>query len=100
MNPLRRTLWDAGTPARAVLIAAIRVYRVTLSGLLGGQCRFYPSCSHFAEQAIAARGAMAGTLMAAWRILRCNPFGAGGFEPVRDKRLYDKIICTHVEGKV
>jgi uncharacterized protein len=55
---------------------------VTLSGVLGGQCRFYPSCSHYAEDAIRTRGLVRGWAMAIWRILRCNPFGRGGFEPV------------------
>lgn len=80
MAPLRRASWILGAPARALLIAGIRVYRATLSGWLGGQCRFYPTCSHYAEEAIRSRGAVAGSAFAAWRILRCNPFGAGGVD--------------------
>jgi len=70
-----------GAPARFALIAAIRLYRATLSGLFGGQCRFHPSCSVYAEDAIRARGALVGSALAAWRILRCQPFGAGGLDP-------------------
>lgn len=81
MNVVRRVMWAAGLPARGVLIAMIRVYRATLSGLLGGQCRFYPSCSVYAEDAIRARGALVGAVLSSWRILRCNPFGKGGVEP-------------------
>jgi putative membrane protein insertion efficiency factor len=80
MAPLRRASWILGAPARALLMAGIRVYRATLSGWLGGQCRFYPTCSHYAEDAIRSRGAVAGSALAAWRILRCNPFGAGGID--------------------
>jgi putative membrane protein insertion efficiency factor len=80
MAPLRRASWILGAPARALLMAGIRVYRATLSGWLGGQCRFYPTCSHYAEEAIRSRGAVAGSAFAAWRILRCNPFGAGGID--------------------
>jgi putative membrane protein insertion efficiency factor len=82
MTRLRRALWVVGAPARASLIGGIRLYRATLSGWLGGQCRFYPSCSHYAEDAIRLRGAVRGSLLAAWRILRCNPFGKGGVEHV------------------
>jgi hypothetical protein len=79
---LRRAAWTAGAPARAVLVGAIKVYRATLSGMLGGQCRFYPSWSHYAEEAVRCRGAAVGSALAIWRILRCNPFGKGGSEPV------------------
>ena len=82
MNAVRRTTWTLGAPARAVLIAGIVLYRATLSGWLGGQCRFYPTCSHYGEDAIRAHGAFRGSGMAVWRILRCNPFGAGGLDPV------------------
>jgi hypothetical protein len=84
MTRLRHALWAAGAPARATLIGAIRLYRATLSGWLGGQCRFYPSCSHYAEDAIRLRGAVRGSALAAWRILRCNPFGKGGVEHVAE----------------
>ena len=82
MNAIRRGLHAAGTPVRMALIACIRVYRITLSGWLGGQCRFSPSCSRYAEDAIRMRGAVRGSGMALWRVLRCNPFGRGGVDPV------------------
>ena len=80
MTSVRRAVRVGGTPFRAAVIGAIRLYRSTLSGWLGGQCRFYPSCSVYAEEAVRARGALIGCGMAAWRILRCNPFGRGGIE--------------------
>ena len=86
MTIARRALWAAGLPARAALIAALRVYRAAFSGLLGGQCRFYPSCSAYAEDAVRSRGAVVGAGLAAWRVLRCNPFGTGGVERVADRR--------------
>ena len=76
----RRALRVAGTPLRATVIGGIRLYRITLSGWLGGQCRFHPTCSVYAEEAVRARGALIGAAMAIWRILRCNPFGRGGIE--------------------
>lgn len=82
MNALRRILWQVGAPARAVLLGGIRLYQVTLSGAFGTHCRFYPSCSHYAQEAVRIHGAARGSAMALWRILRCQPFGRGGFEPV------------------
>jgi putative membrane protein insertion efficiency factor len=75
----------------------IKVYRVTLSGWLGGQCKFYPSCSRYAEDAIRIHGAAKGTLMAVWRIARCGPFTDGGVDhvPAREGDVgitYDAIL--------
>ncbi len=70
--------------ARLPLLALIRLYQMTLSrGLPADTCRFYPSCSHYGYQAIYKHGAIKGSLMATWRVLRCNPFNPGGFDPVR-----------------
>lgn len=95
----RRDLaWGAGAPLRLLLIGLIKAYRLTLSGMLGGQCRFYPSCSHYAEDAIRSRGALRGVPLAIWRVLRCNPFGAGGFDPAPSGSLHDDVI--HVAAGV
>ncbi|MGZ5128874.1 MAG: membrane protein insertion efficiency factor YidD [Actinomycetota bacterium] len=97
MNAARRALWIAGVPARALLIGMIRLYRATLSGWLGGQCRFYPSCSHYAEDAVRTHGATKGAVLATWRVLRCNPFGKGGIDPVpapRPRTTYEAITHT------
>ncbi len=80
MNAIRRGLREAGGPIRALLIASIKLYRLTLSGWLGGQCRFYPSCSRYAEDAIRLHGTVRGSARALWRVLRCNPFGGGGID--------------------
>jgi putative membrane protein insertion efficiency factor len=75
------------TPAnwlRFPLLGLIRLYQMSLShGLPAGTCRFYPSCSHYSYQAIYKHGALKGSWMAAWRLLRCNPFNPGGYDPVR-----------------
>jgi putative membrane protein insertion efficiency factor len=68
---------------RFFLIALINLYRVFVSPLTGGQCRFYPSCSHYAEDAIKKYGALKGSLLSIKRILRCHPFNPGGFDPVK-----------------
>ncbi len=65
-----------------VLLVAIRGYRYTLRPLLGVHCRFYPSCSEYACEAIERHGAVKGSWLAARRIARCHPYNAGGYDPV------------------
>lgn len=72
-----------GNIPRFLLLALIRLYQMTLSrGLPPNTCRFYPSCSHYGYQAIYKFGAIKGGLMATWRVLRCNPFNPGGYDPI------------------
>jgi putative membrane protein insertion efficiency factor len=70
------------SPAAQLLRVAITAYRWLLSPLLGPSCRFYPSCSAYALEAIAAYGALRGAWLAARRIGRCHPWNAGGYDPV------------------
>ena len=91
MSGFRRTLWITGAPTRAVLLGLIRLYRVTFSGAFAGQCRFSPGCSRYASEAIRTRGAVVGTALAVRRVLRCNPFGKGGLDPVPVRPAYDGI---------
>ncbi len=65
-------------------IAMVKAYRYTLSPLLGRQCRYLPTCSHYTEDAIARFGLWAGTWIGLSRVLRCGPFGASGFDPTPD----------------
>jgi putative membrane protein insertion efficiency factor len=98
MTRARHLLWLSGSPARAVLVGAIKVYRALLSSSLGGQCRFYPSCSHYAEDAIRTHGAAKGTALAIWRVARCGPFTKGGVDPVPQRPTanvsYDTVLQT------
>ena len=72
-----------GNLPRIPLLALIRLYQATFSRALPADtCRFYPTCSHYGYQAIYKYGAIKGGLMAAWRVLRCNPFNPGGIDPV------------------
>jgi len=69
---------------RILLLALIRGYQMTLSHTMpSNSCRFYPTCSHYGYQAIYKYGVFKGSLMATWRILRCNPFTPGGYDPVK-----------------
>ena len=67
---------------RRALIIVIHLYRLTLSPFIGNQCRFYPTCSHYAEQAIEEQGVCRGVVLALRRLSRCHPFNPGGFDPV------------------
>ena len=92
----REAVRTLGTPVRLLLIGMIRLYQVTLSGWLGGQCRFSPTCSRYAEQAIRTHGVVRGVALAAWRIARCGPFTKGGLDhvpPARSRaKEYDVVI--------
>jgi len=80
--PLR---WLSGAMA-AVLVLMVCVYRLTLRPLLGGQCRFTPSCSEYFIQAVRLRGPVVGLALGVWRICRCNPLGKSGYDPVPERR--------------
>jgi len=69
---------------KRVLIALIRFYQKYISSGTSPCCRFSPSCSHYGIQAIERFGALKGSIMTVWRILRCNPFSVGGYDPVPD----------------
>lgn len=72
-------------PAR-VLWWLVRAYQLTFSALWPGVCRFEPSCSHYAQQALAEHGAWRGTGLALWRLARCHPWGGCGHDPVPPAR--------------
>ncbi len=70
------------TPASLALTGAVRLYQFTLRPVLGAHCRFMPSCSDYAAQALRTHGALRGSALAAGRVLRCNPWCEGGHDPV------------------
>jgi len=76
---LRSLLRD---PARSVLLALIWLYQRFLSPLFAGSCRFEPTCSEYARQAVLMHGPAKGSLLALWRLLRCHPLCRGGHDPV------------------
>ena len=65
-----------------LLVLPIRFYQLCISPLLGPSCRFQPTCSEYARQAILKHGPIKGLGLAIWRILRCNPWGGSGYDPV------------------
>ena len=71
-------------------VALIRVYQKVLSPLLGPRCRYHPSCSAYAVQAIQTYGILRGLVLASWRLVRCNPWSHGGHDPVEAQRLFSR----------
>lgn len=86
-------------PARFLLLL-IRFYQITLSTVMGKECRFYPSCSHYTADAIRRYGAARGGWMGLRRILRCNPWNQGGYDPVPEdlpptRGIWDKFFSQN-----
>jgi len=77
-----------------LLVLFARIYQGTLSPIIGGQCRYMPSCSHYFVEAVQTHGPLRGLAMGLWRILRCNPLFGGGYDPVPQRRSVKPIIKT------
>ena len=96
MNPATR-------PRRSLLqsaaIGAIRAYQYTLSPMIGPCCRFAPSCSHYACEAIERHGVAAGIALGVWRILRCNPFGGSGLDPVPETSPFERLSSRRLAAR-
>jgi len=73
---------------RTIAAAPVRFYQRAISPGIPARCRYHPSCSEYAVQAIRRYGVLRGVVLAAWRILRCNPWSHGGVDPVEDQNLF------------
>ena len=71
------------SPLARLLAGVVRAYQYLLSPYFGTQCRFTPTCSQYAIEAVQKRGVVRGLGLALWRLLRCHPFARGGYDPVR-----------------
>jgi uncharacterized protein len=76
------------TALRSAAAMPIKLYQRVISPALGSRCKYYPSCSEYAAQAIGGFGILRGLVLAGWRVLRCNPWSHGGFDPVENQRLF------------
>jgi putative membrane protein insertion efficiency factor len=70
------------------LLAPLHLYRRVISPLLPSRCRYYPTCSDYAVQAVRRYGILRGSVLAAWRVVRCNPWSHGGIDPVERQTLF------------
>jgi uncharacterized protein len=73
---------------RAVVLLPIRGYQKLISPMLGQHCKYHPSCSAYAVQAVQRFGILRGLVLVGWRLLRCNPWSRGGYDPVEEQRLF------------
>jgi putative membrane protein insertion efficiency factor len=83
---------------RRVAVAPIRVYQRVISPALPRRCKYEPTCSTYAAQAISEFGILRGLALAGWRLLRCNPFSHGGYDPVSAQRLFSRPPRTRRES--
>lgn len=71
-----------------IFLAPVRLYQRFISPMLPARCRYHPSCSAYAVEAVRSYGVLRGAVLAAWRLLRCNPLSDGGIDHVADQRLF------------
>jgi putative membrane protein insertion efficiency factor len=94
-NPSRGSARSLSRTARVVASAPILVYQRVISPGLPRRCRYEPTCSRYAVQAIGEYGILKGLVLAAWRLLRCNPWSRGGYDPVVDQRVFKAGSTAH-----
>ena len=75
-------------PLRELLLLPLHLYRRVISPLLGPHCRYHPSCSQYAVDAVREYGVIRGGVLAAWRVMRCNPWSHGGVDPVARQTIF------------
>jgi putative membrane protein insertion efficiency factor len=80
---------------RELVLLPVRAYRRLLSPGLPSRCKYHPSCSAYAVEAVRSFGVMRGTVLAGWRILRCNPWSHGGYDPVDRQQLFQPHQAPH-----
>ncbi len=83
---------------RHAAVLVIRAYQRLVSPMFGNRCKYHPSCSEYAAQAITRFGILRGLVLAAWRLLRCNPWSHGGFDPVEAQRLFKPRVSAPSAG--
>lgn len=77
------------------LLAPVLLYRKLISPFIAPRCRYYPTCSTYAVEALRSYGPLKGSILAAWRVVRCNPWSEGGFDHVEDQRLFRSHAHHH-----
>lgn len=102
---MQRQRHTARTLALDVVLLPVHAYRRLISPLIGPRCRYHPTCSAYAIEAIRTYGPLRGFVLAVWRVLRCNPFSDGGFDAVSEQRIFggrqtDSNGCSHSDSAV
>lgn len=81
-----------------IFLLPVRGYQRLVSPALPRSCKYHPSCSHYAVDALRSYGVIRGSILAAWRVLRCNPFSDGGYDPVERQRLFRHPVRDALSG--
>lgn len=95
LSGFRRSVHLIGGGLRSVALAPLILYSRLISPALPRRCRYEPTCSAYAIQAVKRFGVLRGAVLAAWRLLRCNPFSDGGYDPVDAQRLFKHDRQAH-----
>ena len=90
---MKRTFDTFHTALVAIFLAPIRLYQRFISPALPRRCKYEPTCSAYAVDAVRELGVIRGSILAGWRLLRCNPFSHGGWDPVSDRKLFRAHDC-------
>jgi uncharacterized protein len=85
---VKRSLSTLARGLRAIVLAPIGAYQRFVSPALPRRCKYYPTCSAYAVEAIREVGVVRGSILAAWRLVRCNPFSHGGYDPIEDRPFF------------
>ena len=80
---------------RELGLAPLHLYRRVISPLIGPRCRYHPTCSEYGVEAVRVHGVIRGGVLAAWRVLRCNPWSHGGIDPVASQKLFRSRPVPH-----
>jgi uncharacterized protein len=88
---VKRSLSTLARGLRAVVLAPIVAYQRFVSPALPRRCKYYPTCSAYAVEAIREVGVVRGSILAAWRLVRCNPFSHGGYDPIEDRPFFKPV---------
>lgn len=91
---MKRALTNLHQALIAVFLLPLRAYRL-VSSAFPRRCKYEPTCSAYAEQAVRELGIARGTVLAVWRLLRCNPWSHGGWDPVEDRKLFPAHTHDH-----
>jgi uncharacterized protein len=92
---VKRSLPTLRSSLRELFLLPLHAYRKLISPALPPRCRYYPSCSSYAVQAVRELGIVRGSIVAAWRVIRCNPWSAGGVDELADRKLFRGRQGTH-----
>jgi hypothetical protein len=92
---VKRSLTTLRSLLRELFLLPLHAYRTLISPALPPRCRYYPSCSTYAVQAVRELGIVRGTIVAAWRVVRCNPWSPGGVDELADRKLFRGSAEAH-----